>query len=364
MAPDVGADDSMTHMREEVFEVPAVVERLLRDGAARLDEAAAAIRARRPRFATIVARGTSDNAGTYARYLLETHVGMPAGMAAPSITTVYHAATDWRDVLVLAVSQSGQSPDIVAVTDAARRAGALAVAITNDSASPVGSAADYVLECFAGREQAVAATKTYVASLAVIAGLVARLEETAGLLARLPDLPAVLSATLDACGPWLDSQASEPPIALLAAADRALVVSRGYNLATAQEVALKLKETSRIFADGYSTADLEHGPIALAAAEVPLVVIRPDGAIGEAIDRGIDRARARGARPLLIGGRDVADRRRRGDPQELVLPVGLPEALTPLAYVLPGQLLAEAVAARRGLDPDAPVGLTKVTRTT
>jgi glucosamine--fructose-6-phosphate aminotransferase (isomerizing) len=148
---------------------------------------------------------------------------------------------------------------------------------------------------------------------------------------------------------------------VLAAADRALVVSRGFNYATALEIALKLKETSGVSADGYSSADLLHGPIAIAGPQIPLIVIRPDGAMGAVIDASTDRLRAAGAEPWTIGGRELAGLDR--DPHTAPIPISLPEPLTPLAYVIPGQLVAEAVACRRGLDPDAPPHLTKVTRT-
>jgi glucosamine--fructose-6-phosphate aminotransferase (isomerizing) len=160
---------------------------------------------------------------------------------------------------------------------------------------------------------------------------------------------------------WVDGPAGGELVTAIAAAGRAIVASRGFNLATALEVSLKLKETSGIFAEGYSTADLEHGPIALAAPDVPLLVVRPDGPMGRAIDGSVARAAASGSMSWSIGGRELADTQRAlslaGHAAEL------PEALSPLLYVLPGQLVAEAVARRLGRNPDEPVGLTKVTLT-
>ncbi len=344
-----------TLMRREIGEIPSVVERLVHDSGA-AEQVAEAIRRAHPRYLTIVARGTSDHAGVYARYLFEALAGLPSGLAAPSITTVYGAHIDWRDVLLLSLSQSGMGPDVTEVTETARRGGALTVAITNAIDSPLASAAEHVLPCEAGREMSVAATKTYVAELTIIAALAARVAGSREMLERLQALPDVLSATIASSEAWL--VAHDGPVDAHVTADRTLVVSRGFNLSTALEVALKLKETARIFADGYSSADLLHGPIVLAGPDVPVLCLRPDGPVGAAIDAGIDVVRRAGAEPWIVGGAEVAGRAR-----ALAIAETVPEPLTPIAYVVPGQLLAESVARRRGLDPDAPAGLSKVTRT-
>jgi glucosamine--fructose-6-phosphate aminotransferase (isomerizing) len=365
-------------MLAEIRETPAVVRGLLRDGAAESARVAEEIRRAAPAVVVVAARGTSDHAGVYARYLFESHLRLPVVLAASSLTTIYGRSMDWRGSLVVGISQSGEGPDVAAVVSAARHAGALTVAITNEPGSSLAAAADHVLACRAGTERAVAATKTYVAELAVVAVLVAALAGTdgrdgpggpggqegtdagsAGLSGALPRLPDVLDRVLAASEAWIGR--ADALVEALAASDRALVVSRGYDYATALEVALKLKETSRIFAEGYSSADLLHGPVALAEPAIPMLVFRPDGPMGDALDGSIARARALGARPWIVGGRDlaaVADGLR-----TVSLPVDLPDALTPLAFALPGQLVAEAVARRRGMDPDAPPGLSKVTRT-
>jgi glutamine---fructose-6-phosphate transaminase (isomerizing) len=360
----------VTHMRREIEEIPSVVATLLERSRAEIEPVAAAVRAARPRIAVIVARGTSDHAATYARYLIETHLGMIVGLAAASVTTVYGTRLDWRDTLLLAFSQSGQGPDVVAVTEDARAGGAVTVAITNDLGSPLARTAGHVLGCHAGVERSIAATKTYVAELAAIALLVASLAPHSDMAAALPRVPDMLAATVAAADGWLDRERSL--VASLAAADRALVVSRGFNYATALEVALKLKETSRIFAEGYSAADLAHGPVTLARPGIPLLAFRPDGPMGAALDRDLERAVGGGTRPWYVGGRELghAGAGKDGDGADedgsrlpLILDAG-PEPLTPLAFVIPGQLVAEAVARERGLDPDAPEGLTKVTQTT
>lgn len=343
-------------MRREIEEIPAVLERLLADGAGERAAAAEAIRAAAPSWVAIVARGTSDHAAIYARYLIETSLGLPVSLAAPSVVSVYGAQLAWRGGLVLAISQSGRSPDLHAVVEAARRGGALTVTIANDTGSPLAAAAEHVAGCHAGTEHSVAATKTYVAQLAAAAALVAALAPDAALAEALRTVPSVAAACLEAAAERVAD--GGPIVAEFAASERSLVVSRGHDLATALEIALKLKETGRVFADGYSAADLEHGPIILAEADVPLLAIRPDGPMGASIDGTLETLAGAGSRPWVVGGREVEPGER-----TIALPVDLPPALAPIVHVLPGQLLAEAVARARGLDPDAPAGLSKVTLT-
>lgn len=344
-------------MRREIGQIPSVVERIVTTAAAELHLVAQAIRRDRPAWAMIAGRGTSDHAAVYAQYLVETHLGLPTGLVKPSVTTIYEAPVAWRGGLVLAISQSGQSPDIVAVVSAAREAGALTVAITNDPASPLAAAAEWSLDCHAGRELAVPATKTYVAELATVASLVASVEPTAELSGAIAALPAALHETIARAERWLDGPGSDA-VRDHVDADRALLVSRGYNLATALELALKLKETCGLFAEAYSTADFAHGPLVLSQPGVPTLAIRPDGPMGTLVDETLAAVTARGGRAAVIGGIESA-----AHAGALALPTTLPEPLTPLVYVVPGQLVVEAVARRRGIDPDAPVGLGKVTRT-
>jgi glucosamine--fructose-6-phosphate aminotransferase (isomerizing) len=345
-----------TLMRREIGEIPATLERILA-GAGEIEEAATAFRRHAPRWITIAARGTSDHAAVYAQYLIETQLGIPTGLAKPSITTLYGARLNWQGGLLLAISQSGRSPDIVAVTDAAREGGALTIAITNDDDSPLAAAAEWALRCRAGRELAVPATKTYVAQLAVVAALVGALRRETGLLGNLARMADSLRTVESATEEWLRG-AGERHLDGMAGANRALVVSRGYNLATALELALKLKETSGLFAEPYSSADLAHGPVILAGPGVPALAIRPDGPIGAEVDRAIAAIEQRGGRPILVAGSDPAPAN-----DGLSLDLDMPEMLTPLPFAVAGQLLVEAVARRRGVDPDAPPGLGKVTLT-
>ena len=346
-----------TRMRREIGHVPAAVERVLASTDEEIRPVAAAIRDTDPPWVMIAGRGTSDHAAVYAQYLVETFLGLPTGLVKPSVTTVYGTTLAWRGGLVVAISQSGQSPDIVAVAEAARRGGALTVAITNDPASPLAHAAEHVIRVHAGRELAVPATKTYVAELAVVAALVDAVRPSATLRDGLQALPDALRTAITLSSEWLAGPGAEA-VEALASVDRALLVSRGYNLATAFEIALKLKETVGVFAEAYSTADFAHGPLVLARHGVPTVAIRPDGPMGADVDATLAAVEARGGRTTVIGGPGSAGRR-----GALSLPHAVGEALTPLLYVVPGQLLVEATAVRRGVSPDAPDGLGKVTRT-
>jgi glucosamine--fructose-6-phosphate aminotransferase (isomerizing) len=236
------------------------------------------------------------------------------------------------------------------------------VAITNEPGSALAAAAAHVMPVRAGEEVAVAATKTYVACLVALAALVARWIGTRRLGEGLDRLPAVLRDTLPVAAAWVERSGVVP---VFAAAERALVVSRGYDLATALEIALKLQETAGLFAIGYSTADLEHGPVALARPDVPVLAIRPDGDAGRRIDGALERVRAAGVQPWIVGGQETPSERGapRSGGHSLRLPLTLPIELQPACLVVPGQLLAEAVARARLRDPDRPEGLTKVTQT-
>lgn len=352
----------MTLMRREIEETPQVIERLLATQREPIARAARAVRDRRRAAAVVLGRGTSDHAAIYARYLIEAELGLSTALAAPSLTTVYRRRIDWRDLLLVAVSQSGAGPDIVEVTRSARAAGALTIAVTNDVDAELGSVAEHVIWCAAGPERSVAATKTYVASVAAISALVAKVTGDRAESQALDRMPATLADVIARSRAWVDGHGSGL-VDAIAAAGRALVVSRGFNLATALEIALKLKETSSLFAEGYSSADLLHGPVALADPGVPVMVVRPRGRIGPAIDEATARVRAGGAPVWTIDGRGESGAPARSGRRSLSLPLAMPESLTPMPFVIPGYVVAEAVALALGVDPDAPEGLTKITRT-
>jgi glucosamine--fructose-6-phosphate aminotransferase (isomerizing) len=344
-------------MAAEIAEQPQVWRRLLTGGGA--DQVAAvAERVRRaaPRFVVLVARGTSDHAALYAKYLVEITHQLPAGLASPSTMTAYGARPNLRGVLLVAVSQSGGSPDLVRSTQVAREQGALTLAVTNDPGSDLAAAAEVHLDVRAGEERAVAATKSYTAQLlALHQVLTLALDGVDGAdpggAAALPELgEAVL--------------AQEPLVAEIAAryrfASRLVTTARGYSYPTAREGALKLMETSYLSAQAFSGADLLHGPMAMIDAHVPVIAVVAAGRGGAAMADVLPRLLRARADVCTIGTREAVAASTTG----VVLPGGLPERLSPLLEVLPLQQLALHLAVARGEDPDAPRGLRKVTETT
>lgn len=334
------------HMAREIGEQPLVMERLLGARTA-IAEVARAVRARNPRFVLFVARGSSDHAATYAKYLVETRLGLPAGLFSPSTVTLYDARIDLRDVLVIAVSQSGGSPDLVEPITRARASGAVTVAITNAPASPLARAAELSIDLDAGEEQAVAATKTYVAELLTLFLFVEALADRRGEAAD--DLPDRARRLLG----------REQEVELLATryrfADPIVTTARGYAYTTALEAALKLSETSYVVAHAFSSADLLHGPLAMIDHGFPVIAIAPVGRAREAMRAVLERLDARGADRLVIGDATLGGLSFALDP--------VPEVVAPLLAILPLQQLAFHLARARGVDPDAPRGLEKVTRT-
>jgi glucosamine--fructose-6-phosphate aminotransferase (isomerizing) len=340
----------MTLMATEIAEQPEVLERVLRDVPPQLAPMVARLRATSPRVVLLAARGTSDNAALYAKYLVETVVGLPAGLASPSAMTIYGARPDLRNVLVVAVSQSGGSPDLLEVTQAARASGAVTLAVTNAPRSPLAAAAELHLDVEAGEERAVPATKSYTAQLLALWLLCTAWGK--GDLTAAEGLPVAADAMLMRSADPADELA-----ALLAGADRIVVSARGFAYATACEAALKLMETSYVAAHAFSGADLLHGPIAMVAPGEPALAIVPRGAGGAAMLPVLDRLRAAGATLAILG-----DRGRHAPSWSLSLPP-VDEALSPILQILPLQLTALRLALARGTDPDLPRRLSKVTLT-
>jgi glutamine---fructose-6-phosphate transaminase (isomerizing) len=334
--------------RAEIAEQPDVVARLLDRERTAIEALAAEVRRRAPRYAVLAARGTSDNAARYAQHVLGRILRLPVVLATPSLHTLYDAPPRYADAVVIGISQSGASPDIVSVVAEGTKQGALTAAITNAPSSPLASAADHVIDLGAGEERSVAATKTYTASLAAIAALVARGD--AALSEEVERLPDALAAQL--------ALSDDAASAVRAGADwqRLTVVGRGAHYATAFEAALKIRELAGIVAEPYSPADLLHGPIAAVGPRQPLLAIAPAGPTEESMREVVAAARERGARVAAIG-----HDRTLGDPfLELV---DIPEWLGPVVAIVPAQLLAVGLAEERGVDVDAPFGLSKITLT-
>jgi glucosamine--fructose-6-phosphate aminotransferase (isomerizing) len=319
-------------MLREMAEQPEVLARLL---SRRIE-----VSLEKPAGVVIVARGSSDHAAIYGRYLLELATRRPVALAAPSLFTRYGAQTDASGWLVVGVSQSGATPEIVDVVQRLRATGGHAIAITNDADSPLADAAECVIELGAGEEKAVPATKTYTAQMAAFAVLAASLGAVPwadGDLARVPDAVAgVLSDPAD----------------MVALADRwaeihqLVVTARGWLFSAALETALKVRETALVSAQGFSVADFLHGPIAAVDPGAPVLALRAEGPAAADVDEAVAALQQRGA-----------------DLQLLPEIAGLPEALAPIAASVRGQQLALELALRKGLDPDAPRGLNKVTIT-
>jgi glutamine---fructose-6-phosphate transaminase (isomerizing) len=334
-------------MADEVAEQPAVFDSLV---ARRGDFAGVAslIAARRPRFALLAARGSSDHAALYAKYLIEVLLRLPAGLVSPSTTTLYGAEPDFTDVLYLSVSQSGGSPDLVAATEAARAQGALTVAVTNTPGSPLSDAAELSVDIKAGPELAVAATKTYSATLLSLYLLVDAVRGGEG--EHVDGIGELASAALAA--------PVEEAVERYRAIERIVTTGRGYSSATAAEAALKLAETSYLPARSYSGADLLHGPVAAVDDRTGVVAVTSRGQGGAAMRDVVATVHERGAAVLAVGSA-AADM-----PSDLR--IELPETaeeVAPILEILPLQRLALGLSLARGVDPDNPRGLSKVTRT-
>ena len=334
-------------MEAEIAEQPGVWRRIL-DRRADIAAVGRSIAASSPRFVLFAARGTSDHAALYAKYLVEVRLQLPAGLVSPSTITAYGARPDLRGTLLVVISQSGASPDLIHTLEEGRRGGAVTLAVTNDAASPLARAAQLHLDVSAGVERAVAATKSYTAQLLTLFLLIDHLRGGNGDAAL--ELPHLGEALLREAAPAMRAQAGRYRFA-----SRMVVTGRGYAYPTAREAALKLMETSYVAAQAFSGADLMHGPLAMLDAQVPVLAVAPDGVAGAAMAPALQRIRETGADTFIVGGVAAGS--------HVLLPPGVPEALSPLLEILPIQLLALDLAIGRGEDPDAPRGLRKVTET-
>jgi glucosamine--fructose-6-phosphate aminotransferase (isomerizing) len=343
-------------LRDEILEQPAAAARLLAAAPASFAPVADMLARRRPRFAVIAARGSSDNAALYAQYLFGIRNQLAVALATPSAITLYDARPNYQDALVIAISQSGRSPDIVAVVDEARRQGAPTIVLTNDTDSPLAAAADHAIDIEAGPELATAATKTYTTELLAVTLLSGALDQfsasEADEVARLPELMAAAQSVEDDADAIAQSHADRT---------RCVVLGRGYCYATARELALKLQEMAQLLAVPYSTADFEHGPMALAERGFAVLAVAPSGPPLDAQRDVLEQLRdVHGAQVLVISDDAAARAIDRG----LALPAGVPGWLSPIVDILPGQLYAYHLTRARGLDPDRPRTISKVTETT
>ena len=343
-----------SHLERELAEQPAALARLIERQRERADEISGLFRRPDVQYILIASRGSSSNAARYAQYLLGRAHRVPVAFATPSLYTLYEQPPRLDGALVVGISQSGESPDVKAVIDAARAQGRPTVALTNLPASPLGAAVDAVLPLEAGREESVAATKTYVNSLGAIALLFATATDDPRALAELERMPAQLERQLEV------SAESAAQIDRLGPVEGGTVIARGVNYGTSFEIALKIRELSGLLFEAYSAADLMHGPVAAIGAGWPVIALAPSGPARPSMEEALRDVAARGARLVVIA--DDQELLARG---EIALPLapGVPEWLSPLTAVVPGQLAAFRLALLRGIDIDHPLGLSKVTLT-
>ncbi len=352
----------MSKMLDEIRQQPSALDRTLRAELRGIERLKKTLAAKRPKFIILAARGTSDNAAQFGRYLLEVATGIPVSLAAPSIFTLYSASVSFQDALVVAISQSGESTDTNFVLECARKQGAMTVGITNESDSSMARLAEHVILVRAGREKSVAATKTYTGQLLALYLLAYSL----GAAINLDDLRAIpeyASAALKL----------EPSIAETCERyrfmDHTVVVGRGLNYSNAFEFALKLMETCYVVAERFSSADLMHGPIAMVAADFPVFLFAPSGPTWPSLRDMLEKLASLKAEALIItdqANKEAIQLHRRAIvvPAKLARKSAIPEdLLTPIPYVIPAQIFAALLAEQKGLNPDHPRTLQKVTLT-
>jgi glucosamine--fructose-6-phosphate aminotransferase (isomerizing) len=339
---------------KEIHEQPEVLARFLGEENERVRRLADEIERRQITYVAIAARGTSDNAARYANYLFGSVNRLPVALATPSLYSIYKKPPRFGNALVIGISQSGKSPDIIAVLDEAHRQGVLTATITNFPNSDLGKVADHIISLHAGQEQSVAATKTYTCELAAIALLSTLLANDQQMFRDLMLIPEHIRKTL-----FIGKEIEK--IAHRYCYMRAcVVIGRGYNYATAYEMALKLKELTYTVVESYSSADFMHGPLAMIEQGFPVIVIAPTGAMLPEIKNLIATLKQHQAEVIVISD-DPGTLSQARIP--LALPVTVPEWLSPLICIVPGQLLALHLAVARDHDPDHPRALRKVTET-
>jgi glucosamine--fructose-6-phosphate aminotransferase (isomerizing) len=342
-------------LQSEIFEQPERLSALLTNQRLTAEKVAQAVHQHAIRWVFLAARGTSDNAGRYANYLWGAQNGLPLALATPSLFTYYNQPPQLKDALVVGISQSGQSPDIVSVLTEGQRQGCLTLAITNESGSPLAKAADLVLDIQAGVEKAVAATKTYTTELMAVAMLSAALSGNKTHWRELAKVPGWVEKVLK----------QDMPIARMAERYRymrqCVVLGRGFNYCTAFEWALKLKELTYVVAEPYSSADFRHGPIAMIEGGFPVMAVAPNGKVFDTMLEMLGKLRHEQSAELVV----ISDEKRALSLAQspIQLPAGMPEWLSPIVSIVPGQLFAGHLTRAKGYNPEKPRTLGKVTET-
>jgi glutamine---fructose-6-phosphate transaminase (isomerizing) len=345
----------MSRMLDEIRQQPETLARILVSELRHIEKFRGLMGRKKPRLVVLVARGTSDNAAQFGRYLIEITTGIPVSLAAPSVHTIYGARMNYKDALVVALSQSGESTDTNEVLEEARKAGAVTVGISNQARSALTGIAEHLFLVRAGREKSVAATKTYTGQLMILYLLAYSL----GAKIRIADLEAIP----DLAGSALTLEAEVGAMAeRYRFMHHAAVVGRGLNYASAFEFALKLMETSYIVAERFSSADFLHGPIAMIEPNFPVFLFTPSGPTWPSMQEMLTRLRDLKAETVVITDRrnlaaaNLASR-------VISIPARIAEIYSPIPYIIPAQLFAAALALEKNLDPDRPRALSKITRT-
>ncbi|HEY5158589.1 MAG TPA: SIS domain-containing protein [Anaerolineales bacterium] len=342
-------------MHSEIFEQPERLAHLLQNQRNTAETIAAAVRRHDIRYVFLAARGTSDNAGRYANYLWGAQNNLPLALATPSLFTYYQQPPRLEGALVVGVSQSGQSPDILSVIEEGHRQGCLTLAITNATDSPLAKAAELVLDIQAGEEKSIAATKTYTTELMAIAMLSAAFSTERSCWRELAKVPSWTEKVLK----------QDAPIARMAERYRymrqCVVLGRGFNYCTAFEWALKLKELTYTVAEPYSTADFQHGPIAMVEGGFPVLAVAPSGKVFDTMLEMLGRLRGDQSAELVVISDDKRSLSLAQSP--VPLPSGMPEWLSPIVAILPAQLFVYHLARSKGLNPEKPRTIGKVTET-
>lgn len=351
------ADNAAGHiMLQEIHEQPAALARLCDAELARVWAMAEKWSLNPPPFIFIAARGTSDHAALYAKYLFETVNGIPVGLAAPSVSSIYQAKIRWNGGLVIGISQSGEAADVISVIERAREGGAATLAITNVGDSPLAAAAEDTILLHANPERAVAATKTFTTTMAALLMLSAAIARNADLRHGLLRLPNLISDVLH-LAPEIHGKVER-----FRYLEECVLLGRGFNMATAYELALKLRETCYIRAQPFASPDFVHGPIAILEEGYPVFAIAMRGAALPSIVTVMRQAQSRGAEVVVFGNAPQAV-----EAADISFPVlpdhDVPEELSPFTAIVAGQLFAQRLAVVKGVDPDQPRGLKKVTIT-
>lgn len=343
-----------SQFEKEIYEQPIVLSSFLEKNLNNVRAITTFLRKYDPSFILIAARGTSDNAAIYAKYLLSAFAQIPVGLAIPSLYTLYKQPPLMRQGLLIGISQSGESPDVLAVMEEAKRQHCPTLAIVNRIDSPMVQYADMILPLNCGEEKAVAASKTHIAQLLAIASLTATWLNDPQLIRDLSPIPSYINQVLEV-HEKVREIAEE-----IKSHDRMLIVGRGFTYCTTHEIALKIKELAYVSADPYSAADFKHGPIALVEEGFPLIALAPEGKTFQTMKALIYEVKELGAETIILSNHLAFSE---DSHRFLPLPTALPEWLSPIVAVVPGQLLALSLTIARGNDPDRPRSLKKVTRT-